>query len=226
MLGNGKYRKIVASTIPEIEGLLPLVAEGLLDEVSLDVVIIHKHLNSNSSVKCLYGLPVYPGILSRLSKLNQQVKIAVMVDNAVHIDILENFSRNNPSTAIREWSVFIKIDVGSQRAGVPSDASRLRDLVWKAENSDIVNINGFYAHAGHSYSCRSTEEAQDVLQAEAEGVLRAAALLSCPQHVVVSIGSTPTAHVVEHLKACLPGNISLELHAGMPAWYKCATASL
>jgi hypothetical protein len=35
MLDYGKHRKIVASTICEIEGALPLVQEGILDEVSL-----------------------------------------------------------------------------------------------------------------------------------------------------------------------------------------------
>jgi D-serine ammonia-lyase len=33
MLGNGKYRSVVASTLAEIRGLLPLVKEGQLDEV-------------------------------------------------------------------------------------------------------------------------------------------------------------------------------------------------
>lgn len=34
MLGDGKYRKVVASTIPEILGCLPLAKAGQLDEVS------------------------------------------------------------------------------------------------------------------------------------------------------------------------------------------------
>lgn len=34
MLEGGKHRRIVASTLPEIIGALPLVREGLLDEVS------------------------------------------------------------------------------------------------------------------------------------------------------------------------------------------------
>lgn len=33
MLGGGLHRKVVASTLPEIRGVLPLVKEGLLDEV-------------------------------------------------------------------------------------------------------------------------------------------------------------------------------------------------
>lgn len=35
MLEGGKHRKIVASTVCEIEGALPLVAEGVLDEVRI-----------------------------------------------------------------------------------------------------------------------------------------------------------------------------------------------
>lgn len=35
MLGEGKYRSIIASTIAEIRGALPLVQEGILDEVIL-----------------------------------------------------------------------------------------------------------------------------------------------------------------------------------------------
>jgi hypothetical protein len=35
MLEGGKYRSIVASTIAEIKGSLPLVQEGILDEVNM-----------------------------------------------------------------------------------------------------------------------------------------------------------------------------------------------
>lgn len=34
MMADGKYRGIIASTIPEIKGALPLVKEGILEEVS------------------------------------------------------------------------------------------------------------------------------------------------------------------------------------------------
>jgi D-serine ammonia-lyase len=35
MMADGKYRGIIASTIPEIRGALPLIKEGILEEVSL-----------------------------------------------------------------------------------------------------------------------------------------------------------------------------------------------
>jgi hypothetical protein len=33
MMADGKYRGIIASTIPEIQGALPLVKEGILESV-------------------------------------------------------------------------------------------------------------------------------------------------------------------------------------------------
>ena len=39
MLNGGKYKSIVASTLAEIRGVLPLAEEGLLEEVSRRVHI-------------------------------------------------------------------------------------------------------------------------------------------------------------------------------------------
>ncbi|KAK0763529.1 hypothetical protein N5P37_002906 [Trichoderma harzianum] len=189
MLANGKYRSIVASTLAEIRGALPLVKEGLLDE-------------------CLYGLPVYPGCLPGLVELRKSIRITLMVDNEQHIDLLENQDQAQP------WDVFVKIDVGSHRAGVLAASPSLRKLVNRAEASQHVNLIGFYCHAGHSYAGRSQEEAEETLHAEISGVLDAASLLPTSRKLTVSIGATPTAHVVKSLKATIPSNIHLELHAG------------
>ncbi|KAL2832489.1 putative serine dehydratase domain-containing protein [Aspergillus cavernicola] len=199
MLGNGQHRKIVASTIPEIEGTLPLVKEGVLDE-------------------CLYSMPIYPSVLPRLLHLSTSLKIVLMIDNEQHIDLLEKFSSS--VNAPQPWPVFIKIDVGTRRAGMVKSSYALPTLVQRVERSNAVELYGFYCHAGHSYACRSSESAAEVLKDEVEGVLSASKhLTSTPasastRKVVVSIGSTPTAHVVSSLKEVLPEYLQLELHAG------------
>ncbi|KAE8355061.1 putative serine dehydratase domain-containing protein [Aspergillus coremiiformis] len=194
MLGNGQHRKIVASTLCEIRGAIPLAKEGILDE-------------------CLYGLPIYPSALPHLTELSKSLKIVLMIDNDQHIDILENDVRSGKSVP---WPVFIKVDVGSHRAGVENTSAALPRLVQRAETSSAVELYGFYCHAGHSYSSRTAKEAEAVLQAEFEGVVSASRLLdvTADRKVVVSIGSTPTAHVVNGLKCALPGHLVLELHAG------------
>ncbi|KAL2682877.1 hypothetical protein Neosp_007335 [[Neocosmospora] mangrovei] len=190
MLAGGKYRGIVASTIPEIKGALPLVKEGILDE-------------------CLYGLPVYPSVLPRLVELRKSLRILLMVDNEQQIALLEQSDSSK-----QPWDIFVKLDVGSHRAGVETNSQALNSLVERAEQSSAVSIYGFYCHAGHSYAGRSRNEAEETLNVEVSSVLSAAKLLPSDRNIVISVGSTPTAHVVESLKASMPSNIKLELHAG------------
>ncbi|KAF5634946.1 D-serine dehydratase [Fusarium sp. NRRL 25303] len=190
MMADGKYRGIIASTIPEIQGALSLVKEGILEE-------------------CLYGLPVYPGILPRLIELRKSLRIMLMVDNEQQVDFLEESASSK-----QPWDVFIKLDVGSRRAGVEANSAALNSLVERAQKSPAISIYGFYCHAGHSYGGRSRDEAEKTLNIEVSSVLAAAKLLPSDRQLVISVGSTPTAHVVESLKASMPENIKLELHAG------------
>lgn len=161
------------------------------------------------SVQVLYGLPVVPAYLPQLSAFRSSVKILLMIDSEQHVAALEKFSSDVP------WEVFIKVDVGTSRAGVLAGSSALESLVKRADESPAVHIYGFYCHAGHSYASRTAEEAQDVLHAELSGVLEASKLLPADRNVVISVGSTPTAHVVKSLQEKLAASVKLELHAGM-----------
>ncbi|PTD10811.1 hypothetical protein HYE67_010288 [Fusarium culmorum] len=190
MLAEGKYKGMIASTIPEIKGALPLVEEGLVEE-------------------CLYGIPVYPGVLPRLIELRKSLRLQLMVDNEQQVSFLEESASSQ-----EPWDIFIKLDVGSHRAGVEANSDALNRLVKRAEKSSAVNIYGFYCHAGHSYGGRSRKEAEETLNIEVSSVLAAAKLLPSDRRLIISVGSTPTAHVVESLKASMPENVILELHAG------------
>ena len=136
-----------------------------------------------------------------------------MVDNEVQVQHLEDFAKSNPSPASLPWDVFIKIDVGSHRAGVEPSSPALPKLIRRVVESPVANVYGFYCHAGHSYGCRTAEEAATVLKSELEGLIKAAELLK-ERKVVLSIGSTPTAHVVRELGK-MAQNMEVELHAGL-----------
>ncbi|EAW13426.1 D-serine ammonia-lyase DSD1 [Aspergillus clavatus NRRL 1] len=188
MLGNGTHRRIVASTLSEIRGAMPL---------------------------CLYGLPIYPSALPRLAQLTPSVRIVLMVDSEQQIAALEAF---NASSGHAPWPVFLKVDVGTRRAGLERSAPAFAALVRRVEASPAAAVYGFYCHAGHSYGCRGAEAAAGVLGEELEGVVAASAALGreSGRRVVVSFGSTPTAHVVGALREKVPRDVELEveLHAG------------
>lgn len=136
-----------------------------------------------------------------------------MIDHESQIQSLEDFAKENPSSA--PWDVFIKIDVGSHRAGIETSSPSLPKLVRRVEESPATSVYGFYCHAGHSYGCRTSEAAAGVLRTELEGVVKATEFLTEKgRKVVVSVGSTPTAHVVRELTGKMPENVEVELHAG------------
>jgi D-serine deaminase-like pyridoxal phosphate-dependent protein len=158
--------------------------------------------------QCLYGLPVYPGILPQLTELCKAIRIQLLIDNEQQLAILE---RSNPE---KPWDVFIKLDVGSHRAGVTPDSPALHSLIRAAEACPAVRVYGIYCHANHSYGGRTRAEAEDTLRVELDSAVGAAKLLPGDREIVASVGATPTAHVVESLKAHVPANVKLELHAG------------
>lgn len=223
MLGDGKYRGIVCSTLPEIIGALPLVKEGVLDEVcpsstrpgctAFDTAEVRRACIADPSpvLQAIYGLPIAPSKLPRLAELRESIRIVLIVDHEQQIEALEDFAttaEQNP------WPIFIKIDVGSKRAGIPPTSPRLAQLVRRATASPSVDVLGFYAHAGHSYGSRSVEAAEAFLADEADALVEAAHMLQKQPKVILSIGSTPTAHVVSALRAKAPANAVIELHAG------------
>lgn len=138
-----------------------------------------------------------------------------MLDHPSQIAALTTFAAANPSTP--RWDAFVKIDMGTHRAGIPATSPTLHALIAAAQAAPTaVRIHGFYCHAGHSYASRSPTAAASVLHDEVNAAAEAAALIQAGEDeaLTVSFGSTPTAHVVAQLRHALPARLRLELHAG------------
>jgi D-serine deaminase-like pyridoxal phosphate-dependent protein len=136
-----------------------------------------------------------------------------MVDNEGQLEILEEVASKIPGLA--RWPVFVKIDVGSSRAGLLNSSQRLPRLVQRVQSSEAATLYGFYCHAGHSYGCRDRHSAGQVLHHELNAALEASKLVDEGIPLTLSIGSTPTAHTVQAIKGRLPTGYTLELHAGV-----------
>ncbi|GME23490.1 uncharacterized protein K452DRAFT_35730 [Neofusicoccum parvum] len=115
MLGD-VAKGYVASTLREIRGLLPLVQEGILEEVTTlltnapDSPAAHLsiHLQAHAASQILYGIPIRPSALPSL--------------HASQITALEAF--NSTAASPTPWPAFIKIDPGYRRAGLAPTSPR------------------------------------------------------------------------------------------------------
>ena len=107
--------------------------------------------------------------------------------------------------------VFLKVDCGYHRAGVDPEAPGSVALARRVAESPGLELAGVLTHGGHGYGCLN-RDAIAVVAAEERDVTAgfAARLRDAGIEVpVVSVGSTPTCSVVDHLAGVdeiRPGN--------------------
>lgn len=201
---SDKSDKVVVSTLMEAWKMKPFYEQGKIVDV-------------------LYGLPVVKSRLDELVELNKSVKtVRLMIDHASQLDMVIEYSKQKGIT--KPWSFFIKVNMGTNRAGKPTESDELTELIKKAlapENKEYLSLYGFYCHAGHSYASSSVDQATDFLKQEIVAANKAAKIaksIDGDLKLTISVGATPTAHASDHLdvKQAVGEELhgELELHAG------------
>jgi D-serine deaminase-like pyridoxal phosphate-dependent protein len=155
-----------------------------------------------------YAVPVAPEKLHRVASLAAQIeRLSVLVDSDRAFRAIEEFANEHRVT----FDVFLKVDCGYHRAGVdPGNPDSVR-LALALARSEAVRFQGLLTHAGHSYHARDVEEVRRVAAEETACLSRFRALLADEGLAETrrSVGSTPTAAVVERFTECdevRPGN--------------------
>ena len=187
----------------------------------------------------LYGLPVPPSAIPRLayiSRLLGEGTVGLFTDHPSHIRALDQVDDVLWPGKIPVW---VNIDVGDHREGVPADSAQLADIAYSLAASTRVRLVGVYTHMGSSYGSSSPEEALKYMSAELEGLkLGAVAFLRsfAPKgttegstgRVALSLGASPTATAIQNLFDNTEGakqyrdmideikqSFDVELHAGV-----------
>ncbi|HYR26960.1 MAG TPA: alanine racemase [Thermoanaerobaculia bacterium] len=157
-----------------------------------------------------YAVPLAPSRdkLDRVAALAARVeRLSVLIDSDRALGALEEHAASHGTI----FDVFLKVDCGYHRAGVdPNDPGSVR-LAVRMARSESLRFQGLLTHAGHSYHAKTIEEIQRVAAEESGSLSRFRALLAAEGlgEARRSIGSTPTASVVERFSDCdevRPGN--------------------
>ena len=155
-----------------------------------------------------YAVPIAPGKLSRAAALATTIdRLSLLVDSEPALRAIEEFASSRGIT----FDVFLKVDCGYHRAGVSADNPDSVRLAVALARSEAVRFQGLLTHAGHAYNARDVEEIRRVAAEEAACLTRFRALLAAEGlgEARRSVGSTPTAAVVESFSSCdevRPGN--------------------
>lgn len=146
-----------------------------------------------------YAVPIEPGKFAAVVALVASgVRLALITDDAGVPGPLAEAARRAGVTL----EVFIKVDCGYHRCGVDPKGHALVELAQRIGERSSLRFAGILTHAGHSYHARGAEAIMAVAREERDVMCAAAARLRAAGIEVpaVSVGSTPTAVHVDHLR--------------------------
>lgn len=150
-----------------------------------------------------WAFPLKPDRVAELVELRERARPGLLVDDPAAVDALE--------AAGEPFDVWLELDCGDRRSGVPPASPRLGELAGRLAGSEVLRFGGLLTHGGQAYRATSPEELAAAAEEERAVTVEAARRLreSGVEVPEVSVGSTPGMSAVESLEGvdeARPGN--------------------
>jgi D-serine deaminase-like pyridoxal phosphate-dependent protein len=169
-----------------------MATEGHDGRITVSTLAEARYFADGGFKDILYGVGVVPSKLAAIAEIRHGgVNLRCVTDNIAVARMIAAAAKNGDT-----FSVFIEIDSGGGRAGLPYPAlPGLLDIARVLHEAPGVELAGVMTHAGHSYHQSTPDGVAQVAEQERLAIVTAAqqiraAGMSCP---IVSGGSTPTA---------------------------------
>jgi D-serine deaminase-like pyridoxal phosphate-dependent protein len=181
---------------------------GAVGPVTVSTLAEGEMLAADGFRDITYAVPIAPGKLARAAALARRIdRLNILIDNDEVLRAVESF---HASTGI-VFDLYLKVDCGYHRAGVDAGSPDSVRLAVTLGHSDALRFNGLLTHAGHSYNASTREDIARIAAEETACLTRFRALVASEigYSLVRSVGSTPTASIVERFADCdevRPGN--------------------
>ena len=169
-----------------------MAVEGHDGRITVSTLAEARYFAAGGFSDILYGVGIIPAKLAAVAGLRRQgVNLRVVTDNLSVANCIAQAARGGDT-----FSVFIEIDCGGGRAGLPfPELPGLLDIARALHAAPGVELAGVMTHAGHSYHQSTPDGIAQVAEQERQAIVTAAEMIRaagipCP---IVSGGSTPTA---------------------------------
>lgn len=168
-----------------------MAVEGHDGRITVSTLAEARYFAAGGFKDILYGVGIIPAKLPAITELRRQgVNLRVVTDN---ISVARGIAAAAKDGGT--FSVFIEIDSGGGRAGLPfPELPGLLDIARVLHGAPGVELAGVMTHAGHSYHQSTPDGIAAVAEQERLAIVTAAEIraagIPCP---IVSGGSTPTA---------------------------------
>jgi len=118
--------------------------------------------------------------------LQKKINVNLLIDSLESLKFLEGLDE--------KFSLFIKVNVGYNRAGIDYDDDEISQIIEYASNSTKIKINGFLSHFGNTYLSKSGEEIESVFNSSLQKI---SYLSKKYKDFEISIGDTPSSSLVK-----------------------------
>lgn len=131
--------------------------------------------------------------IEKINELAKKIRLHLLVESRETVHLLKEY-------AAAELNLWIKIDAGSRRTGIPWDHFvEIAALATEIQTSPRLHLQGLLTHAGHTYRAASPGEIREIYR---ETVLRMQAArehlaLQGFSHLEISVGDTPACSLVD-----------------------------
>ncbi|HZI87786.1 MAG TPA: alanine racemase, partial [Pyrinomonadaceae bacterium] len=155
-----------------------------------------------------YAVPIEPGKFNAALDLAKTCERLSLITDDPEVPALLDEAARRENLLV---DLFLKVDSGYHRCGVEPDSSAALSIPQSISDSANLRFAGILTHAGHSYHYPKVEERLTVARQERDVMNQLAERLrnSGIEVPTVSVGSTPTITVVDHLEGineARPGN--------------------
>jgi D-serine deaminase-like pyridoxal phosphate-dependent protein len=183
-------------------------SKGHSGAVTVSTLAEARAFAANGFPDITYAVPIEQGKFEAAIELAKTCeRLNLITDNPEVPAPLNNAAERAGIT----MDLFLKVDCGYHRCGVEPNSQEALAIPALISESSNLRFAGILTHAGHSYHRRSREERLTIARQERDLMVELAQHLrdSGIDAPTVSIGSTPTITVVDHLDGideARPGN--------------------
>lgn len=150
------------------------------------------------------AFPANPLEIDKINELASSIQLNLLVESEDIVCFLEENLRSN-------LNVWIKVDTGYGRTGIPWDAERLINVANAIQQTEKLQLQGLLTHAGHSYRYRSKDQVK-ALYADYFSKFKAAQKRledAGVNQLEMSLGDTPSCSIMDDfsgINEIRPGN--------------------
>jgi len=125
--------------------------------------------------------------IEKINKLAVSIRLNILVES---VEIIELLAKK----LLSEVNVFIKINLGNNRAGIePENTNLIFQVAAKIDEFKNLNFIGFLGHAGNSYACRNKQEIANVHHKSIKKMVQLKKVFVGEYpNLILSVGDTPT----------------------------------